>query len=172
MIIAVALVLFVVLVGFLLWRGFIKDSRPKFPPKPGQDALLDAVWHDIFGIERFAWHKPKTWKNRVPAVDWVEGDRLDWKGKSWTISWDPDGAGPLPCKIMHVAGLSPHTGNYVQVAYPKWTTTFHSTALVHELGHKYLALKTGDGNAAHTDPVFLPGGIVSKGEDLIRKMSL
>ncbi len=172
MIIAVALVLFVVLVGFLVWHGFIKDTRPKFPTKPGQDALLDAVWHDIFGIEPFTWWKPKTWKNRVPAVDWFEARRLDWKNKAWTISWDPDGAGPLPCNTMHVAGLSPHGANYVQVAYPDGTKSFHSTALVHELGHRYLELKTGDGNAAHTDPVFLPGGIVSKGEDLVVKMGL
>ncbi len=58
------------------------------------------------------------------------------------------------------------------VAWPEGTKSLHTTALIHELGHAYLMLTKGDGNAAHTDPVFLPGGIVSKGEDLILKMGL
>ncbi len=126
---------------------FARRPRRKYEELPGQREAVDHIWHVIYGIKRYSFWNPWTFKNKPPSVKWMRGAELNYKGKAWTQTFNG--------KPMNLAGLASTDGGTVYVALPEGQTMAGS-ALAHELHHQALRLKNGhgDGDAEHKDEGF------------------
>lgn len=163
----------VALSAFLFWRWRWHDFRPSYPKKPRQDEAIDAIWYGLFGVK-------KSWilgPRRPPAVEWIEGARLDYHGIGWVSGYDYNGDGKLNDAVAGLAhaALGHAWAGSVQVAWTAGETKFSDHPyLVHELYHCYGSWVHGNGDTTHQDheAFYGAGGIVSRGVALLLSLGL
>lgn len=164
-ILVISITILVPLGLFLRWRWH--DFRPSFPKKTDQDAAIDLIWYDFFGVTRSWLLGPR----RPPTVKWVEGDALNYYGVGWLGMYDYTGDGvPDPVAGLAHASLGHAWDGYVEVAWPVNQKKFSdSKVLVHELYHCYLSWVKGNGDTRHTNPGFYSvGGVVDQGTAFLK----
>lgn len=131
---------------------------PKLETKPEQEIVTTIVWNQAFKMTV-----------QAPTIIWIDQPKLDCEsGTGFTSSYEVDEMDTVGC----LAGLTDMDSWTSEVAWPS-STTFHETALCHELCHAYSYIATGDSDPDHLGPCFVPvTGYVDKVNALLKDAGL